>query len=40
MIERPSLLKVREEQDPRRKLMLYGEHLAAVAPRHVPFQRC
>jgi AcrR family transcriptional regulator len=38
MIERPSLLKVREEQDPRRKLILYGEHLAAVAPRHVPFQ--
>ena len=38
MIERPSLLKVREEQDPRRKLMFYGEHLAAVAPRHVPFQ--
>ena len=38
MIERPLLLKVREEQDPRRKLMFYGEHLAAVAPRHVPFQ--
>lgn len=38
MVERPSLLKVREEQDPRRKLMLYGDHLAAVAPRHVPFQ--
>lgn len=38
MIERSSLLKVREEPDPRRKLMLYGEHLEAVAPRHVPFQ--
>lgn len=38
MVERPSLLKVREEQDPRRKLMLYGDHLAAAAPRHVPFQ--
>jgi AcrR family transcriptional regulator len=38
MVERASLMKVREEPDPRRKLMLYGEHLAAVAPRHVPFQ--
>lgn len=38
MVERPSLLKVREEPDPRRKLTFYGEHLAAVAPRHVPFQ--
>lgn len=38
MVERPSLLKGREEQDPRRKLMFYGEHLATVAPRHVPFQ--
>lgn len=38
MVERPSLLKVREEPDPRRRLLFYGEHLAAVAPRHVPFQ--
>jgi hypothetical protein len=26
---------VRNEPDPRRKIVLYGEHLAAVAPRHV-----
>lgn len=38
MTERASLLKVRKENDPRRKLHFYGEHLAAVAPRHVPFQ--
>jgi AcrR family transcriptional regulator len=38
MVERASLMKVRAEPDPRRKMMLYGEHLAAVAPRHVPFQ--
>jgi len=38
MVERSSLMKVREEPDPRRKMMFYGEHLASVAPRHVPFQ--
>ncbi|WP_109473322.1 TetR/AcrR family transcriptional regulator [Ornithinimicrobium cavernae] len=38
MVERPSLLRVRDEPDPRRKLTYYGEHLALVAPRHVPFQ--
>jgi AcrR family transcriptional regulator len=38
MVERASLAKVREEPDPRRKMILYGEHLAAVAPRHVPLQ--
>ena len=31
-------MAVRNETDPRRKLQRYGEHLAAVAPRHVPFQ--
>jgi AcrR family transcriptional regulator len=38
MVERASLTKVRDEPDPRRKMILYGEHLAAVAPRHVPLQ--
>jgi AcrR family transcriptional regulator len=38
MTERASLRRVRDEPDPRRQLELYGEHLAAVAPRHVPIQ--
>ena len=38
MVERASLVRVRDEPDPRKKLELYGEHLAAVAPRHVPIQ--
>jgi AcrR family transcriptional regulator len=38
MVERASLMKVRAEPDPRRMMMFYGEHLAAVSPRHVPFQ--
>lgn len=38
MVERATPRKVREEPDPHQKLVLYGEHLAAVAPRHVPFQ--
>jgi AcrR family transcriptional regulator len=38
MVERASLMKVRDAPDPRRKLILYGEHLATVAPRHVPLQ--
>jgi AcrR family transcriptional regulator len=38
MVERPSLTRVRDEPDPRKKFERYGEHLAAVAPRHVPIQ--
>jgi AcrR family transcriptional regulator len=38
MLERPSLGRVRDEPDPRRKFRLYGEFLAEVAPRHVPVQ--
>ena len=38
MLQRESLARVRDEPDPRRQLQLYGEHLAAVAPRHVPIQ--
>lgn len=38
LVERSSLMKVREEPDPRRKMVLYGEHLTLVAPRHVAFQ--
>ena len=38
MVQRPTLQKVRAEPDPRRKLLLYGAHLTAVAPRHVPLQ--
>jgi AcrR family transcriptional regulator len=38
MVERESLIKVRNEPDPRRKMVFYGEHLASIAPRHVPFQ--
>jgi AcrR family transcriptional regulator len=38
MIERPTLRKVRDAIDPREKLVLYGRHLAEVAPRHVPLQ--
>ncbi|HKY15787.1 MAG TPA: helix-turn-helix domain-containing protein [Microthrixaceae bacterium] len=38
MTERESLMKVRNEPDPHRKLVFYGDHLATVAPRHVPFQ--
>jgi AcrR family transcriptional regulator len=36
--ERRSLTEVRVEPDPRRKLILYGRFLSAVAPRHVPIQ--
>src|SRR4051794_12516198 len=36
--ERASLVAVRDESDPRRKMELYGKHLALSAPRHVPFQ--
>jgi AcrR family transcriptional regulator len=38
MVERDSLRRVRDEPDPRKKFVHYGEHLAAVAPRHVPIQ--
>jgi AcrR family transcriptional regulator len=38
MLQRATLSRVRNEPDPRKKFQLYGEHLAAVAPRHVPVQ--
>jgi AcrR family transcriptional regulator len=38
MLQRAALGRVRDEPDPRRKLRLYGEFVAAVAPRHVPVQ--
>jgi hypothetical protein len=38
MLQRASLGRVRDERDPRRRLRLYGEFLAEVAPRHVPVQ--
>lgn len=34
--ERASIAAVRAEQDPRRKLELYGQHMAAVGPRIMP----
>lgn len=38
MVQREALGRVRNEPDPRKKFELYGQHLAAVAPRHVPIQ--
>jgi AcrR family transcriptional regulator len=38
VVDRARLMEVRAEPDARRKLALYGDHLAAVAPRHVPLQ--
>jgi AcrR family transcriptional regulator len=38
MLQRAALGRVRDEPDPRRKLELYGEFVAAVTPRHVPVQ--
>ena len=38
MLQRAALSRVRAEPDPRRKLSLYGEFVAEVSPRHVPFQ--
>jgi AcrR family transcriptional regulator len=38
MLQRTSLGRVRDERDPRKRLRLYGEFLAEVAPRHVPVQ--
>ena len=41
MIQRPSLLRVQAEPDPYKKMDRYGDHLAEVAPRHVPvYCRC
>ena len=37
-IERDRVRRIREEPEPRRKLELYGEHLAETAPRSVPVQ--
>jgi AcrR family transcriptional regulator len=34
--DRASILAVREETDPRRKLALYGRHMATVGPRIMP----
>lgn len=38
MLDRPPLARARAEPDPHRKLQLYGDFLAEVAPRHVPIQ--
>jgi AcrR family transcriptional regulator len=38
MLQREALSRVRDEADPRRKLELYGQFVADVAPRHVPVQ--
>ena len=38
LLQRERLTHVRNEPDPRKRFQLYGEHLAAVAPRHVPIQ--
>lgn len=38
MMERDMVRRIRAEPDPRRKLMIYGEHLAVSAPRSVPVQ--
>jgi AcrR family transcriptional regulator len=38
MVERERLARVRRETDPRKQLQLYGEHLTATAPRHVPIR--
>jgi AcrR family transcriptional regulator len=38
VVERQALSAVRAEPDPHRKLQLYGQFLATVAPRHVPVQ--
>ncbi len=38
MLQRPPLIRVRAEPDPRAKLRLYGAFLSEVAPRHVPVQ--
>ena len=38
MLQRDLVQRIRAEPDPRRKLSLYGEHIIASAPRHVPVQ--
>jgi AcrR family transcriptional regulator len=38
MLEREFVRRNRAEPDPRRKLRMYGEHLARTAPRAVPVQ--
>ena len=38
MLERPALTRVRDERDPHRKLVLYGQFVAETAPRHAPIQ--
>jgi AcrR family transcriptional regulator len=38
VLQRAALGRVRAEPDPRRKLVLYGEFVAEVSPRHVPIQ--
>ena len=38
MLDRPLLARARAEPDGHRKLQLYGDFLAEVAPRHVPIQ--
>ncbi len=38
MMQRELVRRIEAEPDPRRKLLIYGEHLAESAPRHVPVQ--
>ncbi|MGH9224989.1 MAG: TetR family transcriptional regulator [Acidimicrobiales bacterium] len=38
LVQREKVARIRAEADPRRKLLLYGEHLAETAPRSVPVQ--
>jgi hypothetical protein len=38
MLQRDLVRRIGDEPDPRRKLLIYGEHVAAAAPRHVPVQ--
>jgi len=38
LVEREMVRRIEEATDPRQKLAIYGEHLAATLPRHVPVQ--
>jgi AcrR family transcriptional regulator len=38
LMEREKIRRMRAEADPHRRLRMYGEHLAEVAPRSVPVQ--
>ena len=38
VLERDPVRRIEAERDPRRKLALYGEHLAESAPRRVPVE--